>query len=107
MNILADPADYAKAFGYSSMGAGGLWRLMYPGGDPALVPWVGLAGGMIIGFEITPLWNASNILAGVGAGVFLGELFGQNPIVSAAVGAAAGYFMLTNPEPATSASAKS
>lgn len=94
-------ANPMLATGYSALGAGGLWRLMYPGGDPAIVPWVGLAGGIIISVEASVLFGMSNVLAGIGAGVFFGELFGQNLLVSAVVGAAGGYFMLSNPDPPT------
>lgn len=90
---------------YTGVGVGGLWRLAYPAGNAAVVPWVAIVGAAVVPYELPAVVKFANAMLGLGLGVFAGELLSQNLLMSAGVGAAVGYMAFTNPVDATSATA--
>lgn len=86
--------DSLTNLAYISLGTGGVWRIMYPGGSAALVPWVGLIGGTFVLREFPNMKSVSGGMAGLGAGVFVAELMQQNKTVGGVVGALAGSMFL-------------
>lgn len=89
------PAEQAvTTYLYMSAGVGGVWQIMVPSTNPALVPWVGLGLGAVLLREAPSLKRVAGGLGGLGAGVFIAETFGFSTVLSAGIGAAAGQMFL-------------
>jgi hypothetical protein len=92
---VVSPAERAVAtYIYMSVGMGGVYAILMPSAEPAVIPWVGLALGAVLLREAPSLKRIAGGLGGLGAGVFVAETLGFSTILSAGVGAAAGQMWL-------------
>lgn len=94
-DVLYPTEKAITGFLFMSAGLGGIYAILMPDAEPAVIPWVGLALGAVALREAPSLKRLAGGLGGLGAGVFVAETMGFSVILSAGVGAIAGQMWLS------------